>query len=50
MQNAEMPGWMKQSLKSRLPGEITITLDMQMTLPLEIKSLLKVKEESENLA
>ena len=31
MQSAEMPGWMKQNLKSRLPGEITITLDMQMT-------------------
>ena len=29
----EMPGWMKLKLESRLPGEISITLDMQMTLP-----------------
>ena len=39
----------------RLPGEISITLDMQMTPPLwqseeELKSLLmKVKEESEKV-
>ena len=33
MQNAscEMLGWMKQKLESRLPGEISITSDMQMT-------------------
>ena len=45
---------MKNKLESRLPGEISITSDMQMT-PLswqkekeELKSLLmKVKEESE---
>ena len=30
----EMPGWMKHKLESRLPGEISITSDMQMTLPL----------------
>ena len=30
----EMPGWMKQKLKSRLPGEISITSNMQMTPPL----------------
>ena len=30
----EMPGWMKQKLESRLPGEISITSDMQMTPPL----------------
>ena len=30
----EMPGWMKHKLKSRLPGEISITSDMQMTPPL----------------
>ena len=30
----EMPGWMKHKLESRLPGEISITLDMQMTPPL----------------
>ena len=27
----EMPGWMKHKLGSRLPGEISITSDMQMT-------------------
>ena len=47
---------MKQELESRLPGEISITSDMQMTPPLmaeseeELKSLLmKVKEESEKV-
>ena len=30
----EMPGWKKHKLESRLPGEISITLDMQMTPPL----------------
>ena len=30
--SCEMPGWMK--LESRLQGEISITSDMQMTLPL----------------
>ena len=46
-------GWKKYKLPSRLPGEISITSDMQMTPPLwqkseeELKSLLmKVKEES----
>ena len=36
MQSAscEMPGWMKYKLESRLPGEISITSDMQMTPPL----------------
>ena len=32
--SCEMPGWMKHKLESRLPGEISITLDMQMTTPL----------------
>ena len=27
-------GWMKHKLESRLPGEISIILDMQMTPPL----------------
>ena len=27
-------GWMKHKLESRLPGEISITSDMQMTPPL----------------
>jgi hypothetical protein len=26
----EIPGWMKQKLESRLPGEISTTSDMQM--------------------
>ena len=33
----EMPGWMKHKLESRLPGEISITSDMQMTPPLRQK-------------
>ena len=32
--SSEMLGWMKHKLESRLPGEISITSDMQMTLPL----------------
>ena len=32
--SCEMPGWMKHKLGSRLPGEISITSDMQMTPPL----------------
>ena len=27
----EMPGWMKHKMESRLPGEISITSDIQMT-------------------
>jgi len=48
----KMSGWMKHKLESRLPGEIPITSDIQVTPPLsqkaeELKSLLmKVKEES----
>ena len=30
----EMLGWMKHKLESRLPGEISVTSDMQMTPPL----------------
>jgi len=29
-----MLGWMKLKLESRLPGEISLTSDMQMTPPL----------------
>ena len=53
--SCEMPGWMKHKLESRLPWEISITSDMQMTPPLwqkaeELKSLLmKMKEESEKV-
>ena len=31
--SCEMPGWMKHKLESRLPGEVTVTSDMQMTPP-----------------
>ena len=30
--SCEMQGWMKFNQESRLPGEISITLDMQMIL------------------
>ena len=30
--SCEMPGWKKHKLESRLPGEISITSDMQITL------------------
>ena len=48
-----MPDWMKCKLESRLPGEISITSESQITTFMaeseeELKSLLmKVKEESE---
>ena len=51
-----MLGWINHKLESRLPGERTITSDMQMTPHLwqseeELKSLLmKVKEESEKVS
>ena len=54
--SCEMPGWMNDKLESRLPGEISITSDMQMTPPLWQKvkrnqSLLtKVKEENDKVA
>ena len=32
--SCEMSGWMKHKLESRLPGEISITSDVQMTPPL----------------
>ena len=51
-----MLGWRTRKLESRLPGEISITSDMQMTPPLwqkteeELKSLLmKVNVESEKV-
>jgi len=58
MQNisCEMLGWKKHRLESRLPGEIAITSDMQMTPPLrqkrkKLKNLvMKVKGESEKVA
>ena len=53
--SCEMSVWMKHKLDSRLPGEISITSDMQMIPPLwqkeELKSILmKVKEESEKIS
>ena len=51
----ETLGWMKHKLESRLPGEISITSDLQMTPPLwqseeELNNLLmKVKGESEKV-
>ena len=49
-----MLGWNKHKLESRLPGEISVTSDMQMipTLGQKVKKklkrlLMKVKEESE---
>ena len=51
----ETLGWKKHKLESRLPGQISITSDMQMTTPLwqseeELKRLLmKVNAESENV-
>ena len=32
--SCEMPGWMKHKVESRLPGEISITSDMQMNYSL----------------
>ena len=32
--SCKLPGWMKHQLESGLPGEISITSDMQMTPPL----------------
>jgi len=29
--SCEIPGWMKHKLESRLPGEISVTSDTQMT-------------------
>ena len=54
--SCETPSWRKHKLESRLPGEISITSDTQMTPPImaeseeELKSLLmKEKEESEKV-
>ena len=43
----EMLGWMKHKLKSGLPGEISITSDMQMTLPLWKRKWRRTKEPLE---
>ena len=39
--SSEMPGWMKHKLESRLPREVPITSDMQMTPPLWQKEPLE---------
>ena len=49
-----MLGWMKHKLESRLPGETSITSDMQVTPPVWQKAnrlfiLMKVQEESEKV-
>ena len=49
-----MPGWMKHKMESRLPGEISITSDTQMTAPYGRKQRTKepldnVKDESEKV-
>ena len=56
IENPKDTTWKKHKLESRLPGEISITSDTQMTPPLwqeseeELKSLsMKVKEESEKV-
>ena len=41
--SCKMLGWMKNKLESRLPGEISVTSDMQMTPPLWQKTQ-KTKE------
>ena len=44
-----MPGWMKHKLESRLPGEISVTSDTQMTPPLipKVKKNWRTSDESE---
>ena len=32
--SCKMPGWMKRKLESRFPGDVSITSDTQMILPL----------------
>ena len=43
-----MPGWMKHKLESRLPGEISITSDMNMT-PLDTTLMAESEEELKSL-
>ena len=45
MQNTscKMPGWMKLKMESRLPGEISVTSDMQMT-PSYVRKRRRTKE------
>ena len=39
--SCEMLGWMNPKMESRLPGEISVTSDMQMTPPLWQKAKRK---------
>ena len=41
----EIPGWMNHNLESRLPGEISINSDMQMTPPVWQKRTKKPLDE-----
>ena len=46
----ETLGWKKHKMESRLPGEISVTLDIMEESEEELKSLLmRVKEESEKV-
>ena len=45
--SCKMPHWMKHKLESRLPGEISITSDMQKTPPLWQKTRTKEPIQSE---
>ena len=47
--SCKMPGWMKHKLESRLPGEISIISDMQMTPPLwqKVRGTEELLDESE---
>ena len=47
--SCEIPSWMKHELESRLPGEISINSDTQMTPPLwqKVKKNQRTSDESE---
>ena len=47
--SCKMPGWKKYKLESRWPGEISITLAMQMTPPLrqKVRGIDEPHDESE---
>ena len=47
--SCELPGWMKHTLESRLPGEISIMSDRQMTPPYvrKLRGTKELLDESE---
>ena len=47
--SCETPGWMKHKLESRLPREISVTSETQMTPPLrqKVRGTKKPPDESE---